>query len=53
MDEFTVSTLKEWGFDNLVDRFKGTYDSLYILICLNSRYNVKTKLSSFQSFNYL
>jgi len=24
MDEFTASTLKEWGFDNLVDRFKGT-----------------------------
>ncbi|XP_050060631.1 uncharacterized protein LOC114127207 isoform X2 [Aphis gossypii] len=22
MDDFTVSTLKEWGFDNLVDRFK-------------------------------
>lgn len=30
MDEFTVSTLKEWGFDNLLDRFKGTYDSIFV-----------------------
>lgn len=25
MDKFTVSTLKEWGFENLVDCFNGTY----------------------------
>jgi len=29
MIEFTISTLEEWGFDNLVDRFIGTCDSIF------------------------
>lgn len=35
MDEFTEKHLKEWGFENLVSRFKGMTKSKLYKNCIN------------------